>query len=159
MNGKITLALLAALFSSAAVADDFEDYARVERVTPQFQRVDVPGQVCETGYVEADAAPRNYGGSILGGIAGAIVGNQVGGGDGRVAATAIGAITGAIVGDQMQNGDGRPRQVRRCRTVDHWENRLTGYVVNYVYDGRSYETIMSNDPGREMRVRVSVTPE
>ncbi|MBY0578286.1 MAG: glycine zipper 2TM domain-containing protein [Burkholderiales bacterium] len=155
MNGKITLALLTALLSATAMAEDYEGYAKVERVTPQYERVNVSRQVCEN--IEADARPREYGGSILGGIAGAIVGNQVGGGNGRVAATAVGAITGAIVGDRIQNSN--PGESRRCRNVEHGENRLTGYRVSYVYDERSYETIMPNDPGREMRVRVSVNPE
>lgn len=151
MNAKLTAALLAAALSSAAMADDFEDYAQVEQVTAQYERVDVPRQVCETA--QSDAPPQDYAGSIIGGIAGAILGNQVGGGNGRVTATALGAITGAIVGGRMQ------AQSPRCRTVDRWENRFAGYRVQYVYAGRSYETIMPNDPGREMRVRVSVRPE
>lgn len=46
----------------------------------------------------------------------------------------------------------------RCRNVNHRESRFTGYRVNHVYNGRSHETIMQNDPGTEMRMRVSVVP-
>ena len=40
-------------------------------------------------------------GSILGGVAGAVVGNQFGSGDGKTAATALGAVIGAMVGGNV----------------------------------------------------------
>ena len=40
-------------------------------------------------------------GSIIGGVAGAVVGNQFGSGDGKTAATAVGAIIGAMVGGNI----------------------------------------------------------
>ena len=87
----------------------------------------------------------------------------MGGGSGKDAATALGAITGAIVGDRMQNSsrfdDDDMREVRRCRNVDNWDRRLAGYRVVYEYAGRQYTALMPNDPGREMRVRVSVDPD
>ena len=52
----------------------------------------------------AAQAQESYGGNIIGGIAGALLGNQVGGGNGRVAATAVGGIVGAIVGGNVERG-------------------------------------------------------
>lgn len=159
------LMLLLALGSSAALAEQYDDYAKVRSVTPEYERVNTPRQECHSEYVPGPArgAERSYGGSIIGGITGAIVGNQVGNGHGREAATALGAITGAIVGDRVQNSsgydDGGMREVRRCRSVDRWDRQLTGYRVVYEYAGRQYSTIMPNDPGRSMRVRVSVDPD
>ena len=40
-------------------------------------------------------------GTLLGGIAGAVVGNQFGDGEGRTAATALGAVIGAMVGGNV----------------------------------------------------------
>ena len=40
-------------------------------------------------------------GSIIGGVAGAVVGNQFGSGDGKTAATAVGAVIGAMVGGNI----------------------------------------------------------
>ena len=40
-------------------------------------------------------------GSIIGGVAGAVVGNQFGSGDGKTAATALGAVIGAMVGGNV----------------------------------------------------------
>lgn len=61
-----------------------------------------------TSVVQADA-----GGATLGGILGAVVGSQVGGGNGRMAATAVGAIIGSQVGDNMTKSP-QQAQVRRA---------------------------------------------
>jgi uncharacterized protein YcfJ len=149
-----------------AQAAEFEEFGRVTRVTPQVEQINRPRQDCRTEYVQVpqQQQPRSMGGSIVGGIAGALLGNQVGGGSGRSVATAAGAITGAVVGDRIDNngnqygGGVQEQAVRQCRTVDHWESRNNGYEVTYDFQGRSYTSMMSHDPGRRVRLRVSVEP-
>jgi len=164
IQAGILVSVLGYAMLPAAHASNFEDYARVINVTPQVERVNEPRQECRTEYVNVQRQqPRGVGGSILGGIAGGILGNQVGGGSGRTAATAAGAIAGAIVGDRVENNDGsgavvEQQPVQRCRTVDHWENRSAGYAVSYEYQGHTYDTVLPYDPGRRLRVNVSVTP-
>jgi uncharacterized protein YcfJ len=102
-------------------------------------------------------------GPLIGGVAGGLLGAQVGEGSGRVAASAAGAAVGAIVGDRLGNRDrGREeyyeREVRRCRMVDDWQTRVTGYRVTYEYAGRSYTSVLPYDPGRRLAVRVDVEP-
>lgn len=148
---------------SAAGASDFDDYARVVRVSPQYEQVNQPTQECRTEYVQTtQPQQRGVGGSIIGGIAGGILGNQVGGGNGRTVATAAGAIAGAIVGDRMENSDRgtvvTEQPVRHCRTVDNWHTRTSGYAVTYEYNGHSYTSVLPYDPGERLRVRVSVAP-
>jgi outer membrane lipoprotein SlyB len=41
-------------------------------------------------------------GAVIGGVLGAVVGNQFGGGSGRVATTALGAVGGAVVGNNVE---------------------------------------------------------
>lgn len=164
---KSTLSILAAALSLAsgfASAEYFDDRARVVSITPEYQQISTPRQECydepapRRPYYRSE--DRSYGGALIGGITGAIVGNQVGRGHGREAATAIGAVTGALVGDRIQNRNGDdswdPRTTRRCRDVSQWENQLTGYRVMYEYGGHRYATVMSRDPGNYVRVRVSV---
>lgn len=159
--------IVSALFCGAlplAHAIDFEDFGHVQRVTPQVEQVNHPRQECRTEYVQVQQAPqRSMGGSIIGGIAGALLGNQVGGGSGRMAATAAGAIGGAIVGDRVDNngaqaGTTQEQAVKQCRTVDHWETRNNGYEVTYDYRGRNYTTMLSYDPGTRLRLRGTVDP-
>jgi uncharacterized protein YcfJ len=49
-------------------------------------------------------AQESYTGNVVGGIAGALLGNRIGGGNGRIAATAAGGIIGAIVGGNVERG-------------------------------------------------------
>jgi uncharacterized protein YcfJ len=163
-----TKLILSALCLSAAVpavqAVEFEDYARVVRVTPQMERINRPRQECRTEYVQVQQQPqRSVGGSIIGGVAGALLGAQVGSGSGKTAATAAGAIAGAVVGDRVDNQNAAPggvteQAVKQCRMVDHWEQRPNGYEVVYDYRGRNYTSFMSYDPGERLRLRVSVEP-
>jgi uncharacterized protein YcfJ len=107
---------------------------------------------------------QNYGGVVIGGVAGALLGNQVGKGHGREAATAAGAVVGALAGDRIANQNRQeqyevvPREVTSCRTVNDVQARLTGYRVTYDYRGQQYTTLMRENPGPSLQVRVSVDP-
>jgi len=49
---------------------------------------------------------------------------------------------------------------RRCEVEEsyHEEERLTGYRVTYVYDGREFITRMDHNPGERIRIRVQASP-
>ena len=171
MHTKMIVTALGLCALPMVQAVEFEDFGRVVRVQPRIEQVREPRQECRTEYVQAPAQqyqqPRSAGGAIVGGLAGALLGNQIGGGTGRTAATAVGAIAGAVMGDRVDN-DGRavnqPQQlqeqaVRQCRTVESYESRTNGYEVTYDYRGRNYTTVMARDPGQRIRLRVSVEPD
>jgi uncharacterized protein YcfJ len=48
--------------------------------------------------------------------------------------------------------------VQRCETREEVreEERIEGYEVTYLYNGREYTTRTRNDPGSRLRVRISV---
>ncbi|MFC3109477.1 glycine zipper 2TM domain-containing protein [Undibacterium arcticum] len=169
MNVRINLLKLGALvFSSvlpfaSSFAASFDDIARVINVTPNQERYVQQQQVCDSANIPVSyqgSSDRSAGGSIIGGVAGALLGNQIGGGNGRTVATAVGAIAGAMTGDRLDNrGNGyHGEPSRSC----HWENnvtsRMNGYVVTYDYNGHSYTTVMPYDPGQQIRVSISVSP-
>ncbi len=161
------------------------DYARVVDVDPIFRniRVSTPRRECwnetryqEVRYSEGPREPHRAAGSmILGGLIGAAIGNQIGSGGGRRAATVAGAVIGTAVGhdaaanrqDRFGNygrrdyREARPYEVERCdvRYDDQYERRIEGYRVTYVYNGRTHTTRMPYDPGDRIRVRVDVLPE
>lgn len=166
----------------AAYEDEY-DYARVVDVDPIVRqvRVSTPRRECwvETRY---EAVPRYEpqriagphrgaaGSMILGGIIGAALGNQVGSGDGRRAATVAGALIGSAIGhDRAERGrsyhaergyEERPYDVERCdvRYDTDYEERIDGYRVTYLYNGREQTTRLPYDPGDRIRVRVNVRP-
>lgn len=162
------LALLP-LLATAAVglhAETYVDNARVRSVDPQYESVNVPRQECTSQWVneQRPVGRRDYGGAVLGGVAGALLGNQVGRGHGREATTALGAVVGAFAGDNMANRDRRdqyeevPREVTTCRTVNDVQSRISGYQVDYEYRGQRFSTLMHENPGPYLQVRVSVDP-
>jgi uncharacterized protein YcfJ len=143
----------------------FEDYARVREVTPEYQSVNVPRQECYSEVVPQQRYSRggdSIAGPLIGGVAGGLLGSRFGQGNGRVASAAVGAVVGTIAGDRIANRDNRveyvDREVRRCRTVDNWESRITGYRVTYEYQGRAYSTMLPYDPGPRLPVHVNVEP-
>jgi uncharacterized protein YcfJ len=167
MKKRIALLSLLSVAAAGAHAETFFDNARVRSVDPQYENVSVPRNECSSQVVNevrrTDSGPQ-YGGAIIGGVAGAVLGNQVGRGHGREAATALGAVVGAFTGDRLANGDAQPqyeqvpREVTSCRTVSEVQSRLTGYRVGYEYRGQYYTTLMHENPGPNLKVRVSVEP-
>jgi surface antigen len=62
------------------------------------------------------------GGTVVGAIAGGIIGNQFGKGSGKVAATLAGAVVGGIVGNEIGRSlDQRDRELARQAEYDAWE--------------------------------------
>lgn len=160
--------LLATIGVAGVHAETFFDHARVRSVEPQYESITVPRNECSTQWVNETrpigGGGQNYGGAIVGGVAGALLGNQVGKGHGREAATAVGAVVGAFAGDRVANGNRQeqyqvvPREVTSCRTVNDVQTRIAGYRVTYDYRGQHYTTSMRENPGPNLQVRVSVDP-
>ena len=168
MNRSALVVLLATATSAfGAQAHTYTDNARVLAAEPQYENVSMPRQECRSDRVtEArPAANRNYGGAVVGGLAGGLLGNRIGRGHGREAATAVGAVLGALTGDNIANR-GRweqpdepvSREVTSCRTVSDMQSRIVGYRVDYEYRGQRFSTLMQDQPGAFVPVRVSVEP-
>jgi uncharacterized protein YcfJ len=183
----LLLALFAsapAMAGNAASSSAFQDTARVVASTPIYESINQPRRECweeevryETKrYESTQYEPRadrrssnsNVGSTIFGGLVGGVLGNSVGKGDGRKAATAIGAALGAIAGDNYADNrrsytggyvssEPRVQVEQRCREVDNWSRKLTGYDVTYRYQGHEYTTFMPFDPGSKVRVNVNVS--
>jgi uncharacterized protein YcfJ len=144
---------------------DVYTYARV--VDVDRVRVEAPRRECwdEVREVRAHSGGHSKGGMVLGGIIGGVLGHQIGSGRGNDVATVAGTLIGASVGHDVSARRARyepPREevVERCRvSYDHeYEERIDGYDVTYVYDGREFRTRMPYDPGERIRVRVDVEP-
>jgi uncharacterized protein YcfJ len=141
-------------FADVLRADPLYDYVRISQ----------PREMCRTERTYSSRSSDGTGGAILGALIGGALGNQAGKGDGRKAATIAGAVIGGVVGNNVDRNNGIGPQgfaTNRCRVVDDYveEQRLMGYNVEYRYKGEIYTTRLNYDPGRRMRVRVTVTPE
>ena len=69
-------------------------------------------------------------GAVVGGVAGAILGNQIGGGSGRTAATVLGGVAGAAVGNSIQrNQQGVTTQAGYRITMQSDQGQIRTYEV------------------------------
>jgi uncharacterized protein YcfJ len=123
---KVLSAMIGAAFANQGLAMDFIDVAPVVSVTPLYGPVadarecfagPAPQPVMAGGVpVAAGMPPQATAGApqqppqersvlapIAGGVAGALLGSQVGQGRGRDVATAVGGVAGTVVGDRMAN--------------------------------------------------------
>lgn len=182
MFSKTALGLAAgAILAMPAFADhDYRpdggdvDYAEVVNVEPNVRqvRISVPRQECyaATSYVPEEGSGYGRerpaaGAMILGGLFGAVIGHQLDQGHEGGVGTVAGAVIGSALGHdaaQRQAGSGTTRAVasERCETRydERYESRVESYQVSYRYQGRTYQTTLPRDPGRQLRVRVAVTP-
>jgi len=67
------------------------------------------GRITNIEYIPGTTTSGNNGavGTVIGGVAGGLLGNTIGGGSGRAAATVLGAVGGAVIGNRIaKNRDG-----------------------------------------------------
>lgn len=164
--GGLTLALV---LSQAANAGGYRDYAQVTRVDPLYERVShrVPEQHC---HIERHAYRERSGGdshtgTIVGGILGAALGNELGHKKRNKQVGAVaGGLLGASIGRDLSRADRgadvryRDREVCETRYQNRTERELVGYRVHYRYRGQTYQTRTDRHPGDKMPVTVDVRP-
>lgn len=72
------------------------------------------------------------GGTLIGGVAGGLLGSQFGKGTGRLAATGIGVLAGALIGGQIgQTMDEHDRQLAQLSSQKALETGVSGQSVEW----------------------------
>lgn len=155
------------------------DYARVVRVDPIIVRdqnreparcYDRPAQGSYGGgggdyYGDSTPtvnAPGRSLATVIGGVAGAVVGSRFGGGSGQLLGTAVGTVAGGLAGQSVYDANHpqeRQGYVRVCDPAPEPRESVDGYDVTYEYGGRTYHTRSDYNPGDRIRVRVEAAPE
>lgn len=160
---KICLtAFMTATLANASAAEIF-DVANVVSTTPYYVSTG-PRQVCDTVQEPVSGNGQqgvHYPGTIIGGAAGGVIGNQIGKGNGKTVATAAGAVIGALAGNQIgnANSDQQPtyntRPVQRCNWINDGSQQIGGYDVVYEYAGKTGRMRMNRQPGATIRVGIT----
>ena len=134
-------------------------YAEVLAVQPVKETIKTPRQECREVTVTKQAPVKDQHqivGSVLGAVAGGLLGNQVGGGNGKKIATVAGAVGGGYAGNKvqegMQNRDTYTTTQTRCNTVNDISDKVVGYDVRYSLDGKEGKVRMDHEPGSEIAV-------
>jgi len=152
--------------------DTYYDKAKVISAVPIYKTISVstPRRECRqvpvVSYGSGGGQYKSAAPIVVGGIVGAAVGHQFGHGTGRTVGAIAGGVPGGSVARDLQhrysvNNASRnayPQTMTQCDTYEefHDEEVIDGYQVKYRYNGRVYHTVTENDPGKKMRVRVSV---
>jgi uncharacterized protein YcfJ len=149
------LSLALVLGCIQAPAANAQEVGRVISSTPVIQQVAVPRQVCTQNQV-VTPGQKSGAGAAMGAIAGGAIGNSIGQGFGRDAATMLGLIGGALMGDRVE-GSPAPevRTVQNCTNQVFYENRTTAYNVVYEFAGKQYSVQMPQDPGPTVRLQIT----
>lgn len=135
-------------------------YAQVLAVKPVNETIKTPREVCKEVAVTRQAPVKDQhqiAGTAIGAVVGGLLGNQVGGGNGKKIATVAGAVGGGYAGNKaqehMQGTDTYTTTETRCSTVIDTSEKRVGYDVKYELDGKVVEVRMASDPGRQIPVR------
>jgi len=138
-------------------AQDGAEYAQVISVTP----LQGAQQVCSDQTV-TERRPQSdnhqVAGTVIGAIAGGVIGNQFGRGSGRKLTTVAGAVGGGIAGKKIQEahqeGDTVTRVVKRCHTVTPGKDSPQLFDVVYAYQGQNLHAKLDYDPGSRIALPV-----
>lgn len=146
---------IALTLASVVGSAQAQEVGRVISSTPIIQQVAVPRQVCTQNQV-VTPGQKSGAGAAMGAIAGGAIGNSMGQGFGKDAATMLGLIGGALLGDRVE-GTPAPevRQVQNCSNQVFYENRTTAYHVVYEFAGKQYSVQMPQDPGPSVRLQIT----
>lgn len=138
------------------------DHAEVLAVQPLKETIKTPREVCKNVTVTRQKPVQDQHkivGSVLGAVAGGLLGNQVGGGNGKKIATVAGAAAGGYAGNKvqgnMQAGDTYTTTESRCSTVYDESEKVVGYQVKYRLDGKEGQVRMDRDPGSRIPLNES----
>lgn len=162
-------------FAQVLAVEAIKETVKTPRQECHDEQVKTPRQEChnETVTHQRPVQDNNrIAGSLLGAVAGAALGKQVGGGRGKKAATVLGAAAGGYAGNQIQKGmqqrdtyttteqrcstayDSHTEQ--RCETVFDTSENTVGYNVSYSLGDMQGRVRMDHDPGDRIPVKDGV---
>ncbi|EPX2693112.1 glycine zipper 2TM domain-containing protein [Salmonella enterica subsp. enterica serovar Senftenberg] len=153
----VAAALGVAAVASLNVFDRGPQYAQVISAKPIKETVKTPRQECRNVTVTHRRPVQDenrIAGSVLGAVAGGVIGHQFGGGRGKDAATVVGALGGGYAGNQiqgsMQESDTYTTTQQRCKTVYDKSEKMLGYDVTYKIGDQQGKIRMDKDPGTQI---------
>lgn len=157
--GAVGVTAGGAVATYSLVKDKGPEYAQVLAAEPINEQIKTPRQVCQDVTVTHRRPVQDQHqivGSVLGAVAGGLLGHQVGGGHGKQLATVAGAVGGGYAGNKvqehMQAGDTYTTTEQRCSTVNDVSDKLVGYNVKYQLNGQVGTVRMDHNPGGQIPV-------
>jgi uncharacterized protein YcfJ len=130
------------------------EYAQVVAVTPVKETVKTPREECHDKVVTHRKPVKDehqIAGTVIGAVAGGLLGDAIGGGGKNTAAKIAGAAAGGYAGNKtqehLQNSDTYQTTEHVCNTVYDESEHTVGYNVEYTIGETRGEVRMDHDPG------------
>ena len=138
----VAAALGVAAVAGLNVLDRGPQYAQVVSSTPIKETVKTPRQECRNVTVTHRRPVQDenrIAGSVLGAVAGGVIGHQFGGG-----------YAGNQIQGAMQDNDTYTTTQQRCKTVYDKSDKMLGYDVTYKIGDQQGKIRMDHDPGSQI---------
>ena len=135
-------------------------YAEVINSVEVTQEIKTPREECKDVTVTKQRPVKDQNriaGKAIGALVGGVLGNQVGGGNGKKAATVLGAVAGGFAGDRVQNNLQKSNTYttveQQCNTVYDTRTEVIGYDITYRLKDQQQVVRMSFDPGTQIPLK------
>lgn len=158
--GVVSAVAVAAIATGGYKALSGPKFAEVVAVKEATEMIETPREECKDVTVTRRAPVQDQHritGTLLGAVAGGVLGSQIGGGSGRKIATVAGTAAGGYAGNQVQKGmqdrDVVRTQEKRCKTVVDTSVKSLGYDVTYRLNGKEDVVRVAKHPGPQIPVR------
>ena len=130
------------------------EYAEVVSVTTVTEKVETPRDECHDEVVTRTKPVKDehqITGTVVGAVAGGLLGNAIGGGGkntgAKIAGAAVGGYAGNKTHEHIQKNNTYQTTERVCNTVVDVSERTVGYDVKYRIGDTPGEVRMDHDPG------------
>lgn len=161
--GMAALATMGLAACNQNASAEGPQYATVVSTTPIKKTVNNPTQECHNEAVAVHKPVKDKHqllGTAIGAVAGGLLGNQVGGGNGKKLATVAGAVAGGYAGHEVQehHQENATETVNKrvCKTINHTSTKIVAYNVKYKYNGSVHTVRMDHDPGDKVQIKQDV---
>lgn len=111
---------------------------------PIYKTSNKPYLICET-YIEKNQNEKTATGALLGGLAGWLIGNSLGTGNGKLAMGIFGAGGGAIIGDKIEDKYlTEYKKAEKCSEINRNESVVNGFLTKFRFKNKESELVTSN---------------
>lgn len=155
---SVVASAIALSAGSALAGSSFVVRTPVIGIEPRYDTVSFnePVEVCD----RVESYQDNSGvGTVLGGVAGGVVGHELADKKHRTEGAIVGGLLGAVVGNQVGQNNSGYRTKEYCRVEYRTAKKRTvvGYLVTTKVAGKVVTIPMDHNPGKRVAVRISVS--
>ncbi len=123
---------------------------------PIYKATNKPYLICKT-YMEKNQNEKTATGALLGGLAGWLIGNSLGTGNGKLAMGIFGAGGGAIIGDKIEDKYlTEYKKTEKCSEINRNESVVNGFLTKFRFKNKESELVTSNQYRKGNKIFIGI---